>query len=159
MTRGILSQVEEWKHLMLAQRFPFKQKNVKTGEERVTAVQGALRPIQFWEYVFPEESLTDVLGGLQIRGPIERPELKTIGWALRKTLKLDKIPILDDGTKVTGYESKVKFEGKTPPVFPVHNLFMQGLAVYPIGIKKDEKKNWKFKCEDDSEVEYYQEGL
>jgi len=160
LTRGILSQMEDWKALMRAQRFPWKRKNLKTGEEEQDVVQGALRPIQIWEYVFPEESLNDVLGNLQIEGPIERPEIKSISWALRKMLKLKQIPKMPEGGyKVSGYTPLGTINGKPMAPIPANNMYMQGVAVYPIGIKEDITKDYKFKLENGEEVEYNQEGL
>ena len=143
---------------MQAQRFPWKQKNLKTGKEEFKLVQGALRPIQFWEYAFPEESLNDVLGGLQIKGPIDRPEIKSISWMMRKMLKLDQIPESKE-IEVTGYTPKGKVDGKGIPAIPVHNMLAEGVAIYPIGIKKDSKGPIKFKLGDGSEAEYDQEHI
>ena len=140
MTRGIQRRVDVLKELLLAQRFPLKRKDLNTGKEELTFVQGALRPIQIWEYVFPKESMGDVLGGLQIKGPIERPEIKSMSWVLRKMLKLDQIPVLKPDATTTGYRPPGTLNGKPMPASPVHNfgeLTKMGVALYPVGIKED----------------------
>ena len=153
MTRGIQRQVKEFEHVMNAQRFPWKRTNIKTGLEESYTVQGALRPIQFWEYVFPEECLTDILGGLGIKGPIQRKELKAIAWMLRKTLNLEQIPTID-GT-VTGYRPNGTVNGQPMQSLPVHDLYIPGVAVYPVGIKKDATQDADW----DANNEYKQEML
>jgi len=154
MTRGILRQVEELKSLLQAQRFPWKRTNLKTGKEELMTVQGALRPIQLWEYVFPEECLDEVLGAMQIKGPIQRPEIKSMSWVLRKMLKLDQIPE-NESITVTGYKPRGTLNDKEMPSIPVHNLTADGVAVYPIGIKKDVKKEFDWGVHG----KYFQEGL
>ncbi len=158
MTRGIDKQVTELKHLLLAQRFPWVRKNLKTGKEELKMVQGALRPIEIWEYVFPEESLNDVLVGMDIKEPIQRKEIKNISWMIRKMLKLDQMPVLEDA-KGTGYFPPGKVNGEKIPPLIVHDMKVEALAVYPLGIKKDFKKDHHFTLADGSEVDYFQEGL
>lgn len=156
MTRGILRQVEELKSLLQAQRFAWKRKNLKTGKEEMGLVQGALRPIQFWEYVFPEEALDDVLGALQITGPIVRPEIKNVSWMLRKMLKLEPIPKKEaKDMKVTGYRPGGTLNDEPFPVIPVHNMVVDGVAVYPMGIKKDPFQDYDW----GKDGAYHQEGL
>jgi len=76
---------------------------------------------------------------MQIEGPIERPEIKKISWLMRKMLKLNQIP-KSDNLKVTGYTPNGTFNGGIMPPIPVHNMFVKGVAVYPIGIKEDVKE-------------------
>ena len=154
LTRGIQRQVTEWANLMQAQRFPWKRKNLNTGKEEALIVQGALRPIQFWEYIFPEECLTDVLGGMEIKGPITRPEIKSMSWFLRKMLKLKPIPKQENIT-VTGYRPFGDLDGQPMPTTPVHIMTAEGVAVYPIGIKDDPKKDYDW----GKDGKYFQEGL
>jgi len=161
LTRGHERQLAEWKATLLAQRFPWKRTNIKTGKEELKLVQGALRPIQIWEYVFPEESLNDVMGAMQITGPIARPELKAISWALRKALKLEQVPTLEEGKQlsVTGYIPHGTLNEEKMPAIPVHDLFVEGVACYPVGIRKDPKKEYpQFKTEEAPDG-YFQEGL
>lgn len=150
-TRGIYRQVEELKNLLQAQRFRWKRTNLKTGKEEMMLVQGALRPIQLWEYVFPEECLNDVLGGMEIKGAITRPEIKNFSWMLRKLLKLKKIPENREGINVTGYRPPELLNGEPMPPIPVHPLAVEGVAVYPVGIKEDAKQAYDWG--------YFQEGL
>ncbi len=156
LTRGIISMEEEWKAILRAQRFPFKRKNLETGKEELSFVQGALRPIQFWEYVFPDESLNDILAAMRITGPIERPEIKTATWLLRKMLKLEQIP-KNENIAATGYVPQGTLNGKQMPVSPVHNMFVEGIACYPVGIKKDPKKDYDWS--NIGQGKYFQEGL
>ena len=78
---------------------------------------------------------------------------------IRKMLKLKPIPITPKGTLVTGYVPKGTINGEIIPVQIVHPLMVEGVAVYPLGIKEDPIKDYKFKLKDGSEAEYYQEGL
>ena len=151
-TRGINRMVEELKSLLQAQRFPWKRTNLKTKKEEMMLVQGALRPIQLWEYVFPEECLDDVLGAMKIKGPIHRPEIKNFSWMLRKLLRLKPIPEMTSGARiVTGYRPKGSLNGKKMPSMPVYNMWVDGVGVYPIGIKDDVKQAYDWG--------YFQEGL
>jgi len=159
MTRGILRQVEELKSLLQAQRFPFSQKNLTTGQWEHKAVQGALRPIQFWEYVFPEESLNDVIAGLGCEGPIKRKELLPLAWAIRKMMKLEQVPEIGKGYQVTGYVPQGLIDGKPIPAQAVHNLMAEGVAVYPVGIKREPKIEMDFVLGDGTKARYYQEPL
>ena len=157
--RGPIRQMEEQKALMRAQRFPFKFKNLKTGKEEVNFVAGTYRPMELFEYIFPEPSLNDVLGGMQITGPVERPEGKAIGWFLRKALKLYQVPKLTSIKNVTGYVPNGTINGEKIPAQKVHNMIIDGVAIYPIGLRDDITKDYKFTLGDGSEVEYHQEGL
>jgi len=176
-TRGINEQVEaRWKIFMQSQMFWFKQKPIKkdskTGEflknedgtyqyepEIWTKVQGALRPLQLWEYVFPEETLpynkdlpynkealTHVLAMMDLHktsGEKLRPEINAPSWMLRKMLKLSKIPIYEELKKHEKWNITEKYIGGT-----------EAVAVYPIGIKKDPIQDFIF-----GNQGFYQEGL
>ena len=136
MTRGVQQQVDIFKIFMQAQMFPWKRKNLETGKDEIVQVQGALRPIQLWEYVFPEESLNDVLTALEI--PHENPHTGQ-GLSNLKIAALRKM--LGNGVKpVPDYE----------PVKNYRYIEKRGIALYPIGIKtdkRDEKKDWGFEQE------------
>ena len=159
MTRGILRQVEEFKSLLQAQRFPWKRTNLKTGKEEMMIVQGALRPIQLWEYVFPEESLPNVLGALGIKEGTQRKEIKSAAWMLRKMLKLDPIPVANPNDTVTGYRPPGTLNGKPMDIIPVHNMMTEAVAVYPIGVKSDITQDFHFPMENGGTASYHQEGL
>ena len=87
LTRGAPEQVDVWKKFMETQMFNWKRKPLlkddkgnfipdgvdekgnpkfKRGNDEFTRVQGALRPISFYEYVFPEECLGEVLAMMNI---------------------------------------------------------------------------------------------
>ena len=86
MTRGIQQEVDKFVTHMQAQYFPYQK----------SYVQGALRPIQLWEYVFPEESFDDVLAMLPtIEAEAHTVGLKTELAVLRKALKAKKLPKID----------------------------------------------------------------
>lgn len=155
MTRGIQRQVDEWKHSLLAQRYAYKRKNLDTGKEEVHVVQGALRPIELWEYVFPAESINDVLLGMGInQGGLDRPEVKPVAWMLRKGMKLKPVP-LDESKGMTGYTPKGTLNGEKMQPTAVHDMRTPGVAIYPIGIKEDEIKEYDW----GKEGRFLQEGL
>lgn len=57
MTRGVKHWRDIFVQFMQTQMWAWKRKNLKTKKWETTAVQGALRPVELWEYVFPEECL------------------------------------------------------------------------------------------------------
>jgi hypothetical protein len=137
MTRGIKQSRDIWVAAMQSQFYPWTRRNLQTGKEETVSVQGALRPIELWEYVFPEESLPEVLTMLNLadgaKGDFGH------GWAsygvplLRKALNAQPVP-------------------NVKPI--VTNKFIPhlGFGANPIGIKKDVKKEWK-------DIGYFQEML
>lgn len=113
--------------------------------EETTTIQGVLRPIQFWEYIHPKESLATVFAmqhsnqhnsTLLDQYKDMRSEMKPFAWAIRKALKLNKIPEdLKENTKdyfVPGYGVNY-----TNFKFQVNNVPIDGVGLYPIGIKED----------------------
>lgn len=157
MVRGIKRQFDEWVSSMNAQRFPWKRTNLnvcKCGKtkkeckcekfeprEELNIVQGALRPVQLFEYVVPKECVNDVLINNGIKGPIQRKEIKGMAWLLKKMMKLKPIPDLTNET-VTGYHPNMKLNGNIAPAQPVHSVFTEGLAIYPLGIREDAMGVW-----------------
>jgi hypothetical protein len=137
-TRGVNHQIELWKIFMQSQMFPFTRKNLDTGKEEVIYVQGALRPVQLWEYVIPEECLEEVLSNMGMNDHISNnpPAIKKAAQIMRKMIGLKEIPTV---------ESKI------------HDRMMQvfGVAVHPIGIKYEEKKEIDF----GKEGRFFQEPL
>lgn len=108
-----------------------------TRRKEVTLVQGGLRKTPFgYEYVFPEEYLAEVLTMLEIQPKNGRWELGTFkSWLLRKALGKG-----DSGDKVLPIP---KYE----PVNTMRYVEKRGIAIYPIGIKKDafaEMKEWGY---------------
>lgn len=111
ITRGIKNEVDRWVEHMSSQYFSYG-----TGQ-----VQLSMRPIQFWEVVFPKESLNEVLKLINWPGK-HREDLRWKMEFIRKRLKLDPIPPIDI--------SKVQYSW--PRVIPG-----QFVAPIPIGLKKD----------------------
>ena len=165
MTRGIKQAQEMWEKFMQTQWFEFPQKIIKkdangnflknpdgtyqyeeTPKDSYVRVQGALRPIQLWEYVFPKECLHEVLAmqNLHTCFPL-RPEVNNYSWILRKMTGFKKIPPIPEEIKK---KNKWEITQKSVP--------MDGFAVYPLGIKDDVTQDFIFQP---GNVGVYQEGL
>jgi hypothetical protein len=160
--RGILHGMEMYQKFLETQMFPFSQLPILKDEKGNflknedgtykhadkpldgIKVQGALRPIQLYEYIFPEECLPQVLAMMGLNKDYDnmRPEMTPISWTLRKMLHLQKIPDMPDVKKKEAWEI-------TQDIIPY-----LGVAVYPIGIKKDSKQDFIF-----GDKGYFQEGL
>lgn len=141
ISRGVNHQHEMWKTWMQCQMWPWKRVNKETGQEEVTAVQGALRPIQLWEYVFPEECLPDVLTMLDFT------DGKTGYWGKGKAKY--GLPLL---RKALGAEP-------IPNVKPTDRqrfIYREGVGIEAIGIKKDAHGEMK---SDDGKTIWEQEYL
>lgn len=123
---------------MQAQMFEWDRTNLKTGKVEKTRVQGALRPIELWEYVFPEPQLDNVLTMLNIP---ETPSTASFGVGNLKIAALRKM--LGNGVQPIPKFKKTKTH---------HFVDPRGIAIYPIGIKKDVMHDWK-------EIGYRQEML
>lgn len=99
--------------------------------EEIMRVAGTLRPIQLFEYVIPAPCIPTFLamqGNLWksfLHGKKLRPEVNAIGWMLRKGMKLDKMPTY----------SQEEFNEAFKLLY--QHVPMEGMAVYPLGIKKD----------------------
>ena len=139
----------------------------KKGEDmqEFSQVQGALRPIQLWEYVFPEfgvkqlpngrlektENLKEVLAAMNIHDVVAKPlrkEMKPISWAIRKAFNAEPMPCYKD------------IVGKKPEQITNRRMFgLGGVATYPIGIKRDIEQDFIFERPDGSKKGYHQEGL
>lgn len=136
MTRGEQARTESFMKFMQTQMFPWKRKNLKTGKDDIVGVQGALRPVLLWEYVFPEESLNEVLTMLDI------PDN---GYKGQRDFKSLKYKIL---RKALGKGVKPIPKYKKVPT----NKFIdkQSVSIYPIGIKKDKRQkmpHWGYEQE------------
>lgn len=119
ITRGVQHRVDLFKTFMQTQMFPLKRKNLKTGKYETIGVQGGLRPVQLWEYVFPEESLPDVLTMLNMNDIKKDSAIPSAKLALlRSATKSKKIP----KTKKTKRNRFIPTEC---------------VAIHGIGIKKD----------------------
>lgn len=149
-TRGISHGRDIWKEHMNSQYFDWLRYNLnicacgqgkavhptetckefKPRPESVK-VQGSLRPIELWEYVFPKESLQDVLASMEVQDTWYPKEFEKLAWAMRKGLKLSKIPKVDHSAKQ-------------------HIIPRLGFGIHPIGIKEDPVKEvpeWGYKQE------------
>ena len=117
-TQGIKSQVDMFVNDLQAQFFKWPMKDVKTGKEIDAVVQGALRPIQLWMYVFPEESLDEVLNTFEMDKYRGNKMFQPQAFAIRKAMGLKKVPESD-------------------PSIPRRMIRKAGVDIMPIGIKKD----------------------
>ena len=119
MTRGIKHHRDIFVTTMQSQFFPWKRINKDTGEEEVTMVQGALRPVELWEFVFPKESLPEVLAMLNLQHGHKDYALTDAKIAMiRRMLKCGKIP-------------------KMPEAVRRNIISESGMAIHGIGIKDD----------------------
>lgn len=138
--RGVMHALNLFETFMQAQMWTWERTSLKTGKPEKALVQGALRkmPLGLYEYVFPEEHLGEVLNMLQFyQGSDKQYYSKNhIGkLGLMFTRK-----ILGNGIKPI---PKVEYK-------PSRFIPLQGIALYPIGIKYDkteEKKEWGYKQE------------
>lgn len=164
LTRGINTPSRNhWVEFMSTRMFPWKRKNIDTGKWDVKMVKGALRPIELWEYVFPEECLTEVFamqhkadgtGSLiDVKTETLRPEIKNYALLLQKLMKLDPIPKFKDPSAFA-YQTE---KGGVP--FPVNWVPLDGFAVYPLGLKKDIRHEFPNFIEPGAPKGFYQEAL
>lgn len=123
------------------QWFPWKRKNLKTGEEETTFLQGSLRPVELYEYVFPEECLEEVLTMLKMTD-------ENIDYHENSLGKIGKF-FLNKFRSILGLEPIPRGIKREPPK---HIIPLEGVTLHPIGIKKDIKK-------DMPEFGYYQEMI
>jgi hypothetical protein len=121
MTRGVKHARDLFVSQMQSHFFNWKRKNLKTKKQEITAVQGALRPIELWEYVFPEEALPEVkamLGITEDRKDYALSRLKT--KILQKALGCKDVP-------------------KTKQVPNYRPMISKGVSSHIIGVKKDKR--------------------
>lgn len=130
MVRGVIHQLNLFEMFMSTQMFPWKRKNLKTGKDEYIQVQGGLRRAPWgYEYVFPEECLAEVLTMLEIMPKDNRWDLGSVkSWVIRKALGKG-----DAGHKVLPIP-------KYKPVLTTRYIEKRGIAIYPIGIKKDARQ-------------------
>lgn len=113
MTRGIKHEVDRFISDLQAQYFKYK---FIPNDKRLQVVQLAVRPIQLWELVFPQESLNTVIATIRTQdyGYIDDKWMAV----LRRMLKVKKIPPISENER-----KRI-----------IHNLNVQ---VKMIGIKDD----------------------
>ena len=122
----------------------------KKGEDvkMLKRIQGSLRPFQLWEYVIPEECLPECLATLNLHHGAElRSEVKPIAWTIRKAMGAKPVPVFPE------------LKGKKTEDLTTRFISAEGVAVYPIGVKYDPKKDFIFKLPDGTTQGWYQEGL
>ena len=128
LTRGIKQQRDIFVNFLQTQMWKWKRKNLKTKKEEISRVQGALRPVELWEYVFPEECLDEVLTCLNIT----KDNLGTPKTFATKT-KLSALRKMCGAKKIKSYKK-----------VPTSNFISTaGVSIHPIGIKKDRREKNK----------------
>jgi len=129
ISRGVKHQRDVWITWMQSQLFSWERTNLSSGKKEIIPVQGALRPVELWEYVFPEEHLDQVLNNMMFTSEsakcYEHVKGKNISMAvMRKALGAKPIP---------------KFK-----IMPIDKMMrINGVALEPIGIRKDNRGNLK----------------
>lgn len=155
MIRGVKHQCDLFRMFMQTQMFCWKRKNLETGKEEVTMVQGALRECGFvYEYIFPKECLAEVLTMLDVKK--DTGDAKNMGaaraWIIRKSL----------GKGVKPIPEYKEIKGKWVIVEGIYlttkrYIEKHGIAIYPIGIREDPVKDYDFSST--GEGKWHQEGL
>ena len=123
LTRGVLNATKQWENDLNACYLPFEV--LEKGKDKPTKYlsQLAVRPVNLYEIVFPEESLQDVLGMVK---PVNHKQISgNWSWLINflvKKLGLKKIP---------DYK---------PKQLPLGD----GVSVFGLGLRND-RINWKRK--------------
>jgi len=123
ITRGIKKEVDDFITQLQGKYLPFKWREKETDPFKDMSVQFSVRPIQLWEFAFPEEHkdivLATILGEDEkfLGDPKKDKWIKKMCWGLRKMLKVDPIP-------------KFKKDNAMP-------ICRQHMTVVGIGVKKD----------------------
>ena len=160
LTRGIIQTRNTWVDFMKTRLFPWKRKNLDTEKWEIKLLQGALRPIELWEYVLPAESLMECLAmqeksngkdSLILEKGELRPEIAPYAKLIQKLMSLKSIPKFDNPIRM-GY----KFDNHS---LPLNWVPLDGFAVYPIGIKEDKYQNFPEYIEPGAPKGYYQEAI
>lgn len=139
MVRGLIQQINLFEIFMQAQMFKWKRVNLKTGKEEFVQVQGGLRRTPFgYEYIFPEECLDEVLTMLNID---EKTGAGDQGWTLSKSQLFFLRKMIGHGIeKIPKYKQ----------IVTNRYVEMRGVAIYPIGIKRDARgsnEKWGYEQE------------
>ena len=123
LTRGILSATKQWENDLSAEYLPFEV--LEKGKKKPTKYlsQLAVRPVNLYEIVFPEECLQDVLG-------MVKPSFSK--GVVGKFSRFIKIFMRMMGLK--------KIPDYKPKLLPLGD----GVTVIGLGLKKD-KMGWKKK--------------
>ena len=152
MIRGLKQQCDLFRMFMQTQMFCWKRKNLDTRKDKVTLIQGSLRECGFvYEYVFPEECFDEVMTMLNIKG---------IGDTIGKTREAMIRKALGKGVKpVPDYKEVPRKWALIDGIYLCTQRYIErnGVAIYPIGIKKDIRKDYDWSKT--GEGRYNQEGL
>ena len=125
IVRGIKKEFDDLINHLQTQYFPLLRTDVETGKSHEVMVQGALRPIQLFEYVFPKESLPVVLTSLQLNDGAKGY------WGEKKGAKAKwGLPFL---RKVLGCKPMPNI----PATDKIKIISRKGVGIEPIGIKED----------------------
>jgi len=116
ITRGIKHEVDRFITELQGKYLPFEYEPGKKG-----LVQLSIRPVQLWEFVFPEPELQTVLKTFEPLKYARKIDDKSL-WILRKALQADKIPDLDPNHKMN---------------MPTYIPFPDGIEMIGIGVRKD----------------------
>ena len=154
--RGVYHQVEFFKTFAQCQFWQWKRKNLITKKDEVCLVQGAFRPsvMGAYEYVFPEESLAELLAIMGI-GRLVDAETGFIPQArlavLRKIFGCKKISkeIIEKAKKIA---PTITLSNSTRGL---DHLMVPGVSIHFIGIKEDIRKDMIFS----DDLQYHQEAL
>jgi len=117
-TRGVKHDVERFITMLQGIWLPYQNQ----GQQQV--LQFGVRPVQLWELAFPEQHLQTIMRTLWDESMPEysSTKFKLPLAALRKILKLKKVPELD-----------VKHPVKLP-------IYKMNVGIHPVGIHEDEVK-------------------
>ena len=125
LTRGILSATKQWENDLAAQYLPFEVLEKGKKKPSPYLAQLAVRPVNLYEIVFPEECLDDVLG-------MVKPEMhKGVAGKFSAFIKMF--------TRMLGLKKIPDYKPKITPTG-------DGVSVIGLGLKKD-KMNWGKKKE------------
>jgi len=120
------------------------------GKEQVSQVQGALRPIQLWEYVVPGECIPETLAMLNQHKYAElRPAMKTPAWLVRKMYGARPV----NEFRLPEHQDKERWQ-ITQKFVP-----SDAVATYLLGVKTDVKQDFIFHLPSGAKEGWYQEGL
>lgn len=156
--RGIKQQVDLTLMFLQAQMFKWQRQPLlkdekgnfiinpdgifSRGNPVFTKVQGSLRPLQFYEYVFPKEALPEVLAMLRIHDKFNTvmPAMKPVRYILKKIMGGRNIPDLPELKGKEGWQITDKY------------IPLDGVGIHPVCIKDDVTQDYP-------DFGFYQEGL
>ncbi len=140
IVRGLVPQVRLFESIAQGQYFKWRRTNIETGEEEIVLVQGGLRQsvLGTYEYIFPKEALSEVLGMFGFYKADEKRSFdndfmtKARLATLRKLCGVKKVPkkafVMEDGkTSVYFKETERGFSQCDVP----------GVTAHLIGYKED----------------------